>query len=92
MSELFPDSDSEDEYPTYADGTRWLMANEITLKNAQTAGYLAICPEFIEKRTIDFIEFLKNVRSNNYLLVFNYHRRPNEYENKLIEEFYGKLM
>jgi hypothetical protein len=68
------------------------MANEITLKNAQTAGYLAICPEFIEKRTIYFIEFLKNVRSNNYLLVFNYHRRPNEYENKLIEEFYGKLM
>lgn len=90
MSELYPDSNSEDEYPTYADGTRWLLANEITLKNAQKAGYLAICPEFINKRNQEFITFLESVKKNEYQLVFNYQRRPNEKEIKLVHKYYGK--
>lgn len=90
MSELYPDSNSEDEYPTYADGTRWLLANEITLKNAQKAGFLAICPEYIDKRNQEFITFLESVKKNEYQLVFNYQRRPNEKEIKLVHKYYGK--
>lgn len=90
MSELYPDSNSEDEYPTYADGTRWLLANEITLKNAQKAGFLAICPEYINKRNQEFITFLESVKKNEYQLVFNYQRRPNEKEIKLVHKYYGK--
>lgn len=89
MSELYPDS--EDEYPVYADGTRWLLANEISLKNAQEAGYLAICPEYIKYRNNDFIKFLENVRDNNYMLVFNYNRRPSQIELEYIHTYYGKL-
>jgi len=91
MSELYPDSNLGDEHPIYADGTRWLLANEITFKNAQKAGYLAICPEYINKRNQEFIKFLESVKKNEYLLVFNYQRYPNEKEIKLVHKYYGKL-
>ena len=90
MSELYPDSNFGDEYPIYADGTRWLLANEITIKNAQKAGYLAICPEYINKRNQEFIKFLENVKKNEYLLVFNYQRHPNEKEIELVHKYYEK--
>ena len=89
MSELYPEFD--DEYPLYADGTRWLLANEITLKNAQEAGYIAVCPDYIKYRNDDFIKFLKSVRDNNYQLVFNYARRPSDLELSYIHKYYGKL-
>ena len=91
MSELYPESESEDECPLYADGTRWLLAHEISLKNAQKAGFIAICPEYLDHRKNEFIKFLKSVKESKYLLVFNYKRRPSDLELIYIHKYYGKL-
>ena len=89
MSEFFPLD--EDEFPIYADGTRWLIQNEITLRNAQRDGFLAICPAYIEKRYNDFINFLINVKKEKTQLIFNYTRRPTNKELELVNKYYGKL-